>query len=111
MTSLIEHQNPVVIRLATPDDRSSLGLLAELDSREVPAGATLIAEQQGRPVAALSMTNGEVIADPFVPTREVLELLRLRAGQLTPRLAPHGFSARPRSMRRPPTRSRRPLWR
>lgn len=110
MTSFTEPTNQVVIRLARPDDQFSLQALAELDSKEVPGGATLIAEQRGRPVAALSMANGEAIADPFVPTREILELLRLRASQLRPRLAPHGFSARRRSMRRRPIQSRLPLW-
>ncbi|HEY6398627.1 MAG TPA: hypothetical protein VIX82_14360 [Solirubrobacteraceae bacterium] len=73
---------PVVIRIATPGDRRSLERLAELDSTETPTGATLIGELRDRVVAALSLSDGKAIADPFVRTGDVLELLRLRAGQL-----------------------------
>ena len=34
------------------------------------------------PVAALSLADGAVVADPFVPTADVVDLLRLRARQL-----------------------------
>ncbi len=74
---------PLVIRIATPGDRRSLERLAELDSTETPTGATLIGELRERVVAALSLSDGKAIADPFVKTSDVLELLRLRAGQLT----------------------------
>ncbi len=36
-----------------------------------------------RPIAALSLRDGSVIADPFSPTAELVELLRLRARQLS----------------------------
>ncbi len=78
---------PIIVRIATAGDRSSLDRLAELDSTERPTGATLIGELQERPVAALSLSDGTVIADPFVATGDVVALLRLRARQLntTPR--------------------------
>lgn len=72
---------PIIVRIATAGDRSSLERLAELDSTELP-GATLIGELQERPVAALSLSDGTVIADPFVATGDVVALLRLRAQQL-----------------------------
>ena len=75
---------PVVIRIATAGDRRSLERLAQLDSTETPIGATLIGELRGRPVAALALSDGKAIADPFVATSDILELLRLRAGQLNP---------------------------
>ncbi len=74
---------PVVIRLATAGDRSSLERLAQLDSSTSPSGETVIGELHGRPVVAISLTDGTVIADPFVATGDVLELVRLRARQLT----------------------------
>jgi hypothetical protein len=77
----------VVIRIATAADRRSLEHLAELDSAAAPVGPTLIGELRGRPVAALSLGDGRAIADPFVATSDILELLRLRAGQLDQRLA------------------------
>ena len=82
---------PVVIRLATAGDRRSLDYLAQLDSAELPSGALLIGELRGRPVVAVSLSDGSAIADPFLPTSDLLALVRLRAGQLTTR------SARPRS--------------
>ena len=40
-----------------------------------------------RTVAALSLRDGRVVADPFTPTAELVELMRLRARQITLRLA------------------------
>jgi hypothetical protein len=74
----------VVIRLAVADDRAALRRLAELDSAAPLHGATLLAEQHGRPVAALSLKDGSAIGDPFVATADLLALLRLRAAQLEP---------------------------
>lgn len=73
---------PLVIRLATAGDRLALDYLAELDSAEVPGGTLLLGELRGRPVVAVSLSDGGAIADPFVPTSEVLQLVRLRARQL-----------------------------
>jgi hypothetical protein len=74
---------PLIIRRATAGDRDSLERLAQLDSRAVPAGDTLVGELQGRPVVALSLTDGTLIADPFVATGDISELVFLRAQQLT----------------------------
>src|SRR5438270_13998692 len=99
---LIEHPAaPVVIRVADANDEAVLAHLAELDSARPPSGATLIAELHDHPVAALSLADGRAVADPFIPTSEIVELLRLRARQLRPRLAPRARSAKLRSMRTP----------
>jgi hypothetical protein len=42
----------------------------------------LVAEVDGTPVAAISLVDGHVVADPFERTADVVELLRLRAAQL-----------------------------
>jgi hypothetical protein len=73
---------PIVIRLATAGDGRALERLAQLDSASAPAGQTVIAELDGRPVVAISLADGSTIADPFVPTSEISELVRLRADQL-----------------------------
>lgn len=75
---------PVTVRLAAPDDALELRRIAELDSAELPAGALLIGERAGRPVAVLSLSDGAVVANPFVHTADVIGLLRLRARQLGP---------------------------
>jgi hypothetical protein len=80
----------VVIRLATSADRRALEVLAELDSARPPGGESLIGELLGRPVAALSLNDGQLIADPFVATGDVVDLLRLRARQLLLKANPGG---------------------
>ena len=75
---------PVVIRLATAGDQPSLERLAQLDSARVPVGQTVLGELQGRPLVAVSLADGSAIADPFSSTAEILELVRLRAEQLSP---------------------------
>lgn len=73
----------LTVRLATSDDRPDLERLAALDgAEEAPAGPVLIGSLMARPVAALSLSDGHVVADPFTPTCELVELLRLRARQL-----------------------------
>jgi hypothetical protein len=74
----------IAVRLATANDREALERLAELDSTEPPRGPTLVGELLQRPVAALSLSDGRVIADPFVATGDIVALLRLRARQLGP---------------------------
>lgn len=71
---------PITIRAGYPDDQPALARLAALDSTErPPAAPVLVAEIDGELRVALSLHDGSSIADPFVPTAEILELLRFRA--------------------------------
>ena len=74
----------IEIRLAEPVDAPALDRLAGLDSR--PPGAlhreVLVAEVGGEPVAALSLEDDLLVADPFHHTRPLAALLNLRARQL-----------------------------
>ena len=70
------------MRLAAPDDAAALERLAQLDSATLPAAPLLIGERAEHPVAALSLSDGVIVAEPFVPTADVVALLRLRANQL-----------------------------
>jgi hypothetical protein len=72
----------ISIRRARPDDFASLWRVASLDSALVPDEPLLVAESGREIVAAISVANGESIADPFQRTAEVVELLQLRASQL-----------------------------
>ena len=73
----------VTVRLATANDRSELERLAALDGAQaLPASPVLIGSVMARPVVALSLADGNLVADPFAPTCELVELLRLRARQL-----------------------------
>lgn len=66
----------ISLRHATAADDRILAELAELDSTRLPSGPFLLAELGGRPVAAVSLSDGMAIADPFVPTLELVDLLR-----------------------------------
>jgi hypothetical protein len=73
---------PVTIRVPAPDDDEALRRLAELDSARSLPGRVLLAEQDGEPVAAISLETGSVVADPFRPTADSARMLRLRRYQL-----------------------------
>ena len=76
----------VLIRAARGSDGADLERIAQLDSTHVPAGSLLVAETDGRLVAAIASSSGEAIADPFLPTADVVALLELRAaGARAPR--------------------------
>jgi hypothetical protein len=68
--------SPITIRPSNDADDRRLRELAELDSAPPIAGPVLIAELDERPVAAISVDGMREIADPFVRTVEVVELLR-----------------------------------
>jgi hypothetical protein len=66
----------VTLRSATADDATALRRLAILDSARPLSGETLVAELDGRLIAAISADRRAAIGDPFVPTARVIELLR-----------------------------------
>jgi hypothetical protein len=68
-----------VIRMAADDDALTLRRIAKLDSREPLTGPILVGEIAGTPVAAISLTDDRVIADPFIPTDHLRIALRARA--------------------------------
>jgi hypothetical protein len=72
----------LTLRLATSADRPALAHLAELEQSSRPPEPVLLGVVMQRPIAALSLSDGSVLADPFAPTAELVELLRLRARQL-----------------------------
>jgi len=69
----------ILLRRAVPQDGRTLKRLARLDSAHVPEGELLVAEVDGRIAAAVALDGGRAIADPFRPTAELVELLRMRA--------------------------------
>ena len=72
----------VEMRRATVKDERAVRRLAQLDEMTPPQGDVLLAELDGRLVAALPLEGGRAVADPFTPTREIVELLVLRAAAL-----------------------------
>jgi hypothetical protein len=77
----------IVIRAAGPCDAQAIRRLADLDAAAAPTGGVLLAEVGGEPRAALSLSDGRTIADPFTPTADLVALLALQARRLgaTPR--------------------------
>ncbi len=66
----------VTLRSATAEDATALRRLAILDSAKPLSGETLVAEHDGRLIAAISADRRTAIGDPFLPTARVIELLR-----------------------------------
>jgi hypothetical protein len=78
----------LTIRAAYAGDTTALFRLATLDSAGVPNSPLLLAEVDGELRAALSLSDGSVIADPFYPTLGLLELLHTHAATTAPARAP-----------------------
>ncbi len=99
MTNHTTHTPEVTVRLARSSDTRQLFSLAALDSASVPEGELVVAESDGRIVAALPLNGGPAIADPFHRTAALVQMLELRARQLraaTP--AAHSAAERLRGM-------------
>jgi hypothetical protein len=82
----------VTVRVAEPEDYEALVRLAALDSARVPQGDVVVAELAGSIQAAVPVDGSRPIANPFVPTADLVKLLELRARQL--REAGYGDSQR-----------------
>lgn len=67
---------PLTIRPALADDDPGLRRLAALDSSTVPGAPVMIVEQGGEIRAAVSARDLSVIADPFHPTAQLVELVK-----------------------------------
>jgi hypothetical protein len=72
----------VTVRQSLPADEPRLARLAALDSARPLHGPALVAEADTRLLAALPLGSGRAIADPFEPTAELVELLRLHKERL-----------------------------
>jgi hypothetical protein len=83
----------VSLRPACADDAADLLRLAALDEARPLVGPALVAEENGAIVAALSLSTGRAVADPFVPSLHLVELLRRHAAR------GHAPSATPRGRR------------
>jgi hypothetical protein len=63
-------------------DRQALELLAALEGRSTPEGDLLLVRVDGLLVVAVRVSDGAMIADPFVPTADLVSLLDLHAKTL-----------------------------
>jgi hypothetical protein len=87
----------VLLRTARADDDADLLRLAALDCARPLPGPALVAEDNGTIVAALCLSTGRVVADPFVPSLHPVELLRhLEARRRAPAAPRRGRTLVPR---------------
>jgi hypothetical protein len=91
---------PLVLRVADATDAAALQQLAELDSARLGAGPHLVAEVEGRIVAAVSLTDRSVIADPFAPTAGLVAVLLAKAATEPGAAQRSGLRERLRAVRR-----------
>jgi hypothetical protein len=75
-------EESVTLRFGSTTDQKSLARLAALDSAEPPGRRVLLAEVDGRLLAALALSDVRVIADPFHQTADLIDLLRAQERQL-----------------------------
>src|SRR3954470_6332410 len=74
-----------VRRRGQRQDANALDRLAALDGVRRPAGELMLAEVDGEILAAVPVEGGRAIADPFRPTRDLVELLHARTHLLAGR--------------------------
>ena len=72
----------IAFRTATAEDDRVLQDLSALDSHAPLERPAVIAVVDGSPVAAVSLSDGQIVADPFTRTEDVVVLLRARVAAL-----------------------------
>lgn len=80
----LEREEPIVLRRAIRADGLALARLQQLDGRTLPAGDRVVAQVNGELVAAAHIPSGVAVADPFVPSAAIAELVSLHARHLRP---------------------------
>ena len=70
---------PLTIQHADNTDIPAVWRLAALDDRRAPHGPALLAYVGTELRAALGLFDGQVVADPFHRTDDIVEMLRIEA--------------------------------
>ncbi len=88
----------IALRVAGIDETALVQHIAALDDAPVLEGQVLLAIADGEAVAALSLQDGRVVANPFICTADAVALLRLREQHLRGTRSRRGWRAilRPR---------------
>ena len=90
----------ITIRAARDEDMREIARVAGRDTGELPAGPVLVAKVGSDVRAAISLSDGNVVADPFYRTAELVQMLKIRAGTVSG--ARNGHVARRKSSRHLP---------
>src|SRR5438270_551921 len=80
---IASQDSTLALRTAHADEAPVVRRLAAVDDAPPLEGQVLLALVDGQAVAAKSLADGRVVANPFVPTRDAVALLSLRASQLS----------------------------
>jgi hypothetical protein len=72
----------IVLQHASAEHDRALRDLSQLDSARTVTRPALMAVVDGRLVAAASLHEGRIVADPFTESAEAVALLRVRAAEL-----------------------------
>jgi hypothetical protein len=91
----------ILLQQASPSDDAALRDLAQLDSARPLTRPALMAVVDGRLIAAASLAEDRIIADPFADTAQAQRLLRLRLAEVAARRAGHPRRRAPRLSLRP----------
>jgi hypothetical protein len=77
----------IILQQATAAEDEALRELSQLDSARTVTRPALMAVVDGRLLAAASLRDGRVVADPFAETEDAVALLRVHASAMltTPR--------------------------
>jgi hypothetical protein len=70
------HHGPLTLRLAHSGDAAAIARLVEMEEAQPLRGESLVAELDGTIIAALSLRDGQAVADLFRPTAGILRTLR-----------------------------------
>ena len=73
----------VLLRRSGPGDGAAISRLARLDDRRPAKGPYVLAECGGELLAAMPLSGGSAIANPFMRTADLVAILELRARQLS----------------------------
>ncbi len=74
--------NTIILQQATAAKDAALRELAQLDSARPVSRPALMAVVDDKLLAAISLCDGRVVADPFSETEAAVALLRVRASSL-----------------------------
>jgi hypothetical protein len=86
----------ILLQQAAPSDDDALRDLAQLDSARVLARPAVMAIVDGRLVAAASLADQRVVADPFADTTQAISLLRAHLSEVSARRHGHPRHRAPR---------------
>ena len=72
----------IILQQATAAEDAALRELSQLDSARTVSRPALMAVVDDKLLAAISLRDGRVVADPFAATEAAVALLRVRASAL-----------------------------